>query len=291
MANKKIHLDTEEVMHVSPLGTNVDPIGMFSNSQFGGWVVLIATDLADFQDTIPIDNEHGDLEDVIVCKKPVIVVPTMKTTPTRHRTLPVASTDPYTAVPSVAWLAYRAVTPPPLASASSVKSSPLSEPNTFDLDLSILDEQILYTSRSSNTPDDPTIMGPPVDVDDEPTVQLPIRVTHTGPPRVSVTSTLVSSQTMMAANSYPRPAYRINKPKVTYTRTNKNFKRKADDDESMGGTENHENKLARTGMSMSPSAERSAGSVAGGGEASPTVEELIRLGAAAEFGLRRRAGS
>lgn len=254
-------------------------------------MALIALDLADFQDTIQIDDEHGELEDVIVCKKPAIAMSTTKTTPTRHRTLPVASTDPYTAVPSAAWLAYKITTPPPLASASSVKSSPLSEPNTFDLDLSILDEQILYTSRSSNTPDDPTIMGPPVDVDDEPTVQLPVRVIHTGPSRISVASTLVPNQTMMATNSYPRPAYRINKPKVTYTRTNKNFKRKADDDENMGGVENHESKLARTGISMSPGIERSVASIAGGGEDSPTVEELIRLGAAAEFGLRRRAGS
>lgn len=230
-----------------------------------------------------------------MCKKPAIVTSAAKATTARavrHDTLPIASTDPYAAGPSAAQFAYRVVTPPPPASASSIKSSPLSEPNTFDLDLSILDDQILYKSRSSNTPDDPTIMGPPVDFDDEPVVQHPVRITHNVTPRTTSTTTnSVHNPTATAAlNNYPRPAYRINKPKVTYTRTNKNFKRKADDDEIMGGVESHESKQARAGMSMSPGVERNVGSV-GGGEDSPTVEELIRLGAAAEFGLRRRAGS
>lgn len=224
-----------------------------------------------------------------MCKKPSIT-PAIKVTPARHHTLPVATTDPYAAGSSTTRFAYKVVTPPPPASTSSVKSSPLSEPNTFDLDLSMLDDQILYKSRSSDTPDDPTIMGPPVDIDDEPTIQPPVRIITYRAPPLSTATNLVPNPMMAGTNNYPRPAYRINKPKVTYTRTNKNFKRKADDDEIMGVTENHEIKQAKTSTSMSPEVERSAGSVAGG-EDSPTVEELIRLGAAAEFGLRRRAGS
>lgn len=226
-----------------------------------------------------------------MCKKPMIATSAIKATAARHHTLPVAPTDPYAAGPSTTWFAYRVATPPPPTSTSSVKSSPLSEPNTFDLDLSMLDDQILYKSRSSNTPDDPTIMGPPVDIDDEPTIQLPVRVITYRAPPATATMNLVPNPMMMAgANNYPRASYRVNKPKVTYTRTNKNFKRKADDDESMGVTEDHDIKQARTGTSMSPEVDNGAGSVVGG-EDSPTVEELIRLGAAAEFGLRRRAGS
>lgn len=224
-----------------------------------------------------------DLEDVIVCKKPMIVAPAVKVTTAsvKHDTLPVGTPILSSgAGPSAAPSSRSVATPPPNpASASSIKSSPLSEPNTFDLDLSILEEQLLYKSHGSNTPDDPAIMAPPVDCDDEPPVQ-PVHVIPNGvAPPAQVTA---ASPTVVT--NYQR--YRANRPKVTYTRTNKNFKRKADEDETMDGIESHNPKQART-SSVSPGAERSGSA----GEESPTVEELMRLGAAAEFGLRRRAGS
>lgn len=247
-----------------------------------------------------MNDEQEELEEVIVCKKPTIVTPAIKTAAAavaKHDTLPIGAPALTSVALAAAGLAtaprsHGTVTPPlRTVSTSSIKSSPLSEPNTFDLDLSILDEQLLYKSRSSDTPDDPAIMAPPVDYDDEPPAQLPVRATPNGvAPAVPATTVAVSNSVTAAISNYPKPAYRVNRPKVTYTRTNKNFKRKADEDESMDGIEIHNNKQARTGTSVSPGAERrSVGSV--GGEDSPTVEELMRLGAAAEFGLRRRAGS
>lgn len=189
-------------------------------------------------------------------------------------------------------------TPPPLA-ASSTNTSPLTE-NEFDLDLSILDEQLPYKSRASDTPDDPAIMAPPVDCDDEPPVSITVsRVIPNGVVPAVTVSTVPS--TTAPVNSYPVPAYRVHKPKVTYTRNNKNFKRKADDDDDAEGMSDMNievvHKQARTGMSMSPGVERRTGgtsvngSVGGLEEGDISVEELKRLGTAADFGLRRRAGS
>lgn len=42
MANKRLRLGTEDIMHVSGLGTIADPMSMFSGFSFGGlWVMLI----------------------------------------------------------------------------------------------------------------------------------------------------------------------------------------------------------------------------------------------------------
>ncbi|KAI5851098.1 hypothetical protein DFP73DRAFT_471345, partial [Morchella snyderi] len=190
----------------------------------------------------------------------------------------------------------------PPAALSSTNTSPLTE-NEFDLDLSVLDDQLLYKSRSrsSNTPDDPTIMAPPADFDDEP-VAAPVTPTPTAVsievtsavPTANVTSTTVPAK-------YPNPAYRVHKPKVTYNRNNKNYKKKADEEEDVlmeGTADINSPKLAKTGSSMSPAAEKKSGSgtsVNGSSEVVEdgdiSVEELKRLGTAADFGLRRRAGS
>jgi hypothetical protein len=239
-----------------------------------------------------------------VCKKPMMVTSAVKVTASaivKNDTPPpatptltsviVASGPPSTPAKSI----------PPVA-ISSTNTSPLTE-NEFDLDLSILDEQLPYKSRSrsSNTPDDPTIMAPPVDFDDEP-VAAPVTPT---PAAVTIEVTPAVPTANATSNAvpakYPNPAYRVHKPKVTYNRNNKNYKKKADEEEDVlmeGTADINSPKVVKTGPSMSPAAEKkpsSGTSVNGSSEVVEdgdiSVEELKRLGTAADFGLRRRAGS
>lgn len=254
-------------------------------------------------DEVVVDDEQEELEDVIVCKKPMVVTSAVKVTASAI----IPNDAPSPATPSLTSVIVASGPPstpaksiPPVA-LSSTNTSPLTE-NEFDLDLSILDEHPYKSrSRSSNTPDDPMIMAPPADFDDEP-VAAPVTPTPAAAPTEVTPATTIANVTSSAVPAkYPNPAYRVHKPKVTYNRNNKNYKKKADEDEDvlMEGTADISSpKVAKTGLSMSPAAEKKASSGTSVNGAPETVEdgdisveELKRLGTAADFGLRRRAGS
>ncbi|RPB00651.1 hypothetical protein L873DRAFT_759406 [Choiromyces venosus 120613-1] len=221
-------------------------------------------------------------------------------------------------------------------------TTPPVEKNSFELDMSILEEPMSYKSRVSHTPEDPSIMAPPLDDLEE--ASKPTNPSSPSPPPTTVTPTTVPSATVISTSTtttssftapetltpptdhspftngtttaattaststatitttskkaeYPRLTHRAPKPKVTYTKTTKTVKRKEDEDRISPPVTT--SKLAK---SISPGL--TAGGKSGGGgsgsrkSVSPAlaeedlrVEEIKRMAAKEEFGLRVRRSS
>ncbi|KAG0644892.1 hypothetical protein HOY80DRAFT_1006704 [Tuber brumale] len=214
-------------------------------------------------------------------------------------------------------------------------TTPPAEKNSFELDLSILEEPISYKSRVSHTPEDPSIMAPPLDDLEEPSKPTepsspsppPTTTTPTAAPSTAVISTPTAASPSPAVPEtltpptdptpptngtaaatttttpsitsigkkadYPRLTHRAPKPKVTYTKTTKTVKRKEDEDSispppptkfaksiSPGLTSGGRSGSGGSGKSVSPAL----------AEEDLQVEEIKRMAAKEEFGLRIRRG-
>lgn len=213
------------------------------------------------------------------------------------------------------------VDPPPIANTpeGAVGSPIAKEKDSLDLDLSVL-EQLEYKPGSSATSEDPSIMAPPLDDIDEnspkvSTATTTILVAPLPPPPPPPTTTTpaprsngiaITPPQMSDAKKvdYPKLSQRAPKPRVIYTKTTKTVKNRADDDESRYHPYNNK-RSPRFGSSLSPGGSGRVGSgvgVAGGagtgagtGTGAPDeeigVEELKRMAAKQEFGLRDRRAS